>query len=100
MAARFTKNVAQHTREKIQTTQIVNRLYNHILGKLELSATQVKAADILLKKTMPDLSAIDINAIVENITDASKLSDSELTNIATSGSDRAIEQTESQDKLH
>jgi len=57
MAARKVKiRHDEETRLKIQTTQIINRLQNHILGKLELSSTQVRCAEILLKKTIPDLS--------------------------------------------
>lgn len=52
----------ENTRAKIQVSQIVNRLTNHLLGKVELSATQVKAAEILLRKTLPDLAAIEHNA--------------------------------------
>ena len=49
------------TRKRVQTTQLVNRLQDHALGKCEMSPTQVTAANILLKKTTPDLSAVDIS---------------------------------------
>ena len=60
MAAR--KNVAnnQRARERIQTTQLINRLTNHALGKLKLEPTQVKSIEILLKKTLPDLAQMTI----------------------------------------
>ena len=45
----------ENTRLKIKTTQIINRLTKHIDGELELSSSQVRAAEILLKKTLPDL---------------------------------------------
>lgn len=47
-------------RTKIQASQLVNRLTNHALGKLDkpMDATQVQAARILLGKTLPDLSQI------------------------------------------
>jgi hypothetical protein len=60
MAARTRK--VQHdenTRLKIQTSQLVNRLTNHALGKVDLQPTQVKAIEVLLRKTLPDLSSID-----------------------------------------
>lgn len=66
MAAR--KNRVTHdakTRQKIQTSQIVNRLLNHTLGEVEMTNTQVRAAEILLKKTLPDLSQMTIDAEVE-----------------------------------
>lgn len=34
----------------------MNRLLKHVEGEIELSGTQVKAADILLKKVVPDLA--------------------------------------------
>lgn len=46
-------------RRKIQASQLVNRLNNHVLGKVELSPTQVRAAEILLKKSIPDLSSVE-----------------------------------------
>lgn len=59
MAARILKPRHQDDiRQKIQATQLVNRLTNHAFGKVEMSATQLKAAEILLKKSLPDLSQI------------------------------------------
>ena len=51
----------EEARKKIQTTQLVNRLTNHVLGKVEMQPSQVTAALGLLKKAIPDLSATDIN---------------------------------------
>lgn len=45
-------------RDKIQASQLINRLENHALGETELSQTQIKAIEILLRKTLPDLSAV------------------------------------------
>lgn len=60
MAAR-TKKIRHddETRAKIQTSQIINRFHDHILGKIELSATQVRCGEVLLKKTIPDLSSAE-----------------------------------------
>lgn len=44
-------------RKKIQTTQLINRLQNHGLGKIDLGPTQVRSIEILLKKCIPDLSS-------------------------------------------
>lgn len=38
---------------------LVKRLQNHVLGKIDMSATQLKACEVLLKKSLPDLSAVD-----------------------------------------
>ncbi len=58
-------------REKIQTSMLINRLNQNALGKLEseMTAGQLKSAEILLRKTIPDLSSsenktqVDINYI-------------------------------------
>lgn len=47
------------TREKIQTSQIVNRLRGCALGEIEMDAVQVQAARILLDKTLPNLSSVE-----------------------------------------
>lgn len=49
----------EDVRKKIQTSQLINRLTDHALGEVELTSTQVRAIEILLKKTIPDLSAIE-----------------------------------------
>jgi hypothetical protein len=58
MAARLNKRHQQFVRDKIQASQLVNLLTNHALGKQELTPTQVRAAEILLKKSVPDLSSV------------------------------------------
>ena len=61
MAARLRKTHQEDVRLKIQATQLINLLQNHALGKLkELSPTQLRAIEILLKKAIPDLSSIDM----------------------------------------
>ena len=37
---------------------LANRLVDHALGKNKMSATQVRAAEVMLRKTLPDLAAI------------------------------------------
>ena len=58
-----------NTRAKIQATQVINRLHAHMMGEVEMSASQVKAAEILLKKPLPDLQATTLS------TDSGTLSD-------------------------
>jgi hypothetical protein len=48
-------------RAKIQTSQLLNRLQDHALGTLELSTSQIKAIEVLIRKTLPDLQAIAYN---------------------------------------
>lgn len=59
MAARKNLVHSELVRERIRTKAIVNRLTNHVLGRIELSATQVAAGLGLIKKTIPDLQAIE-----------------------------------------
>lgn len=47
-------------RAKIQASQLINRLSDHALKDLELSQTQIKAIEILLRKSLPDLSSIEL----------------------------------------
>ena len=60
MAARIKKiRHDEETRAKIQTSQLINRLTDHVLGNVEMKPTQVTAALGLLKKSIPDLSSAD-----------------------------------------
>lgn len=59
MAARLNPRNQQSVRDKIQATQLVNRLTDHALGKINLEPTQVRAIEILLKKSVPDLQSIE-----------------------------------------
>ncbi len=65
MAARKNISHDKKTREKIKTSQLINRLEDHVLNELELSATQIKAIEILLKKTMPDLKQVEVTGDVD-----------------------------------
>ena len=66
MAARTRKTRHDDfTRERIQTSQLVNRLTDHVLKGTEMSKTQVAAALGLLKKSLPDLSAVKTDVEVK-----------------------------------
>lgn len=63
MAARINKiRHDDETRARIQTSQLINRLENHILNDLDLKPTQVTAALGLLKKTLPDLANVELSS--------------------------------------
>lgn len=66
MAARIRKHHQDEVRARIQASQLVNRLTDHALGEVELSATQIRAIEILLKKSIPDLSSIEVSGDEEN----------------------------------
>lgn len=55
MAARLNPRHQEMVRTKIQGTQLVNALQDHVLGKKEMKASQVTAGLGLLKKIIPDL---------------------------------------------
>jgi hypothetical protein len=80
-------------RERIKTALITNRLTDHVLGECEMAPTQVTAALGLLRKTLPDLTAIAHSGSVET-TKPDELSDSLLAHIA-SGSSARVAETES-----
>ena len=49
-------------RKKIQVSQLLNVLQNHALGISEdLSPTRMKAIEILLRKSMPDMASVTIS---------------------------------------
>ena len=52
MAARLNRRHQSSVREKIRTSQLINRLQDHMLGKLELSMSQVRAATYLIDQAI------------------------------------------------
>lgn len=49
----------EDTRTRIKVGNIINRLQKHVDGDIEMSATQLRAAEILLRKTLPDLTSVE-----------------------------------------
>lgn len=47
-------------RAKIQAGNLINRLEKHINGEIELQNSQLKAIEILLDRSIPKLSAIEL----------------------------------------
>lgn len=62
-ATRRNRTGDDNTRAKIQTTQLVKRLQSNAMGDLEpeLSVGRLKAIEILLRKSLPDLAAVTIS---------------------------------------
>lgn len=52
MAARLNPKNQKSVREKIQASQLVNSLQNHVLGKNKLSSTQVNSAKYLIDQAI------------------------------------------------
>lgn len=53
-------------RVKIQNSNILNALVEHVEGKREMSATQVSAGVALLRKVMPDLQSMALTGDEDN----------------------------------
>jgi site-specific recombinase len=61
MAARIRKTtLSEEWKAKIQAGAILTRLVKHVNGEIEMTSSQIKAADILLKKTIPDLARSEV----------------------------------------
>jgi hypothetical protein len=69
MAARIRKiRHDDDTRAKIQASYYINRLHDHIIGKVSMSDSQIKAAKILLDKSLPNLSDVKLDTGAQGIT--------------------------------
>ena len=54
------RELTQAHKDHIQTSAIINRLQEHILGNAEMSGSQVAAALGLMRKTLPDLKVTEL----------------------------------------
>jgi hypothetical protein len=45
-------------REKIRASVLIDRLQKHVVGEIEMTATQIAAANTLLDRSVPKLSQI------------------------------------------
>lgn len=67
MAARLRVKHQDEIRTKIQTSQLINVLEKHALGETdELPNSRLKAIEILLNKTLPNLQSTQIEGSGEN----------------------------------
>ena len=51
-----------YVREKIRASQLINRLQKCAFGEISLTMTQLRAIEILLRKSIPDLAAAEIRS--------------------------------------
>jgi hypothetical protein len=66
-ASELNPRAAARVRDNIEVAKIVRRLQMHLMGEIDpitdepfdLTPSQMKAAEILLRKALPDLSAIE-----------------------------------------
>ena len=114
MAIRKKLSHDMKTREKIQTSQIINRLEKHILAKPKeidgkvviknlMTQSQVSAALGLIKKTLPDLVAVEHSGEVST-NNATELTEEEIlqriSELRAESTDGAIEAHESKEITH
>jgi hypothetical protein len=61
MAARKnTIRLSEEWRERIRTAGILERLEKAAMGEVDVTQTQLKAAEIVLRKTLPDLARTEV----------------------------------------
>jgi hypothetical protein len=62
MAARLNPRHSDMVRAKIQATELINLLQDYALGHIEeIPNGRMKAIEILLKKSIPDLSSVELS---------------------------------------
>jgi aryl-alcohol dehydrogenase-like predicted oxidoreductase len=61
---------AETSRLRIQTSHLIDRIQKHAMGKVQMTPTQLAAAQTLLRKTLPDLvgvkAEVDVSPVVFN----------------------------------
>ncbi len=66
MAGRNNTTHIQRARDKIAASQLINRLLDNALAEEEfLTAGQIKSAEILIRKVIPDLKQVEQTLEVE-----------------------------------
>ena len=66
MAAKYRRWTPEVVRARIKAGMLVKALIDHTLGNREMVPSQVTAGLGLLKKVIPDLSAMDIKSVATN----------------------------------
>jgi hypothetical protein len=57
--ARKTPFLDQRVREKIQASMLIRALHDCVEGRNQMTSVQVRAAEVLLRKVVPDLAAVE-----------------------------------------
>ena len=61
ITAKLNPRHQQLIRDKIQSALLIEKLHKVALEGLEITSQQMKAIEILLKKSVPDLSAVELS---------------------------------------
>jgi hypothetical protein len=59
---------ADSVRRSVKSKELIDALTGCALGSSEMTSVQVRAAEVLLKKSVPDLSAVTLDSGPEGIT--------------------------------
>lgn len=69
MARRLNTRQSESARSAIQTTKLLKRLEDHVLARgkkaVTLTSTQVRAAEVVLRKALPDLQSVELGGAIE-----------------------------------
>jgi hypothetical protein len=66
MAARLKPRHQDEIRDKIQTSNLITRVQKYALGELgdeDISSNRLNAIKLLLAKTLPDLSSVEMSGL-------------------------------------
>ena len=72
--------------DRIKAGKLIRRLNDHVHGIVKLSSTQIRAAEILLKRVIPELKSIEHSGTLNLERNPAELTDAELQSIASAGS--------------
>lgn len=62
---KLTTRQKENSKAAVSATKLMKRLNRHVMGEIELSASQVRATEILLRKLIPDLKAVEVSGEIE-----------------------------------
>jgi hypothetical protein len=57
----YNRNTLELCREKIKTSQLINRLHANALGEIQLDSNQIRSIEILLSKSLPNLASVEMS---------------------------------------
>ena len=73
LAARLNNRTAQQTRDHIKSSLLIKKLQDHVLNSVEMTPTQLRAAEILLNKTLPNLKQSDDSLLIDGELDINQV---------------------------
>ena len=85
----------EETRRRIRVSMLVTKLHDFIEGKVEMSMGQIRAAEILLRKAVPDLKQVEHTGEIRH-QHVSELTDDQLLAIAAGRSAGIVDEAESE----